>query len=251
MRKLPLFPTLGKVLKKSFVELYQSFGVTLLLSLIWVPGYFLLLMAASPLLLGMKQNAVPNGLPSYGVMALLGITVVNALWAGPITTALYGFYQERKTGYPNLKTFLSLFKQHYLRSAGVHAIYWVAITLLGFNLISAIVHSNFFFKISGMFSAYCLFFLSLMPFFFHPLLFMKNSIFKTIKKSALLLLDNFGVCFWLNLVLGILLVGSLAFPPLMVFLMFAYGAFLIYVVDSGFEAIWAKYGEEPGEEEKQ
>lgn len=235
MNKLPLFPTLGKVLKKSFVEFYQSFGFSLLLGLIWMPGYLALIFVASPILYGIAKQ-----MPSFAVLGMLGLTVVNALLTGPVTTAMYGFYQQRKDGYPSFRSFFATLKQGYWRSAGLHAIYWLVISLLFFNIsLATVPKANFLFKIASLFSVYCVFFLSLLPFFFHPLLHLNHGIKKTIRKSCILLLDNFGVCFWLNLVLGLLLLASTLFP----FLLFGYGGLLIYVIDSGFETIWNKYGD--------
>ncbi len=235
MKKLPLFPTVGAVLKKSFVEFYQSFGFSLLLGVIWLPGYLLLLFIATPILFGMAKQAL-----SFAVLGMIGVTLVNALLAGPITSALYSLYQQRKDGYPSLKSFFGALKQVYWRSAGLHGLYWLVVTLLFFNIgLSAFPKTNLLFKIASLFSVYCVFFLSLLPFFFHPLLHLGHGIKKTIRKSCILLLDNFGVCFWLNLVLGVLLVASTLFP----FLLFGYGGLLIYVIDSGFGQIWNKYGE--------
>ncbi len=235
MKKLPLFPTLGKVLKKSFVEAYQSIGFTFLISLIWQIGYLLMIFAASPILMINSQKS--NG--GSVVLGMLAVTAVNALLLGPLTATLYGFYQQRKEGYPTFKTFINIFKTVYLRAAGINGLLWIANTLFVFNIVTAVPSQNLLLKISGLFSLYCLLFGAMMPFFFHPLIYLGYGIKKTIQKTFILILDNFGLSFWLNLFLGVLLVVSTLF----LFLLFLYGGLMIYVLDSGFGAIWDKYDE--------
>ena len=237
--KLPLFPTIGKVLKKSFAELYLSMGFTILISLIWAIGYLLILLAITPVYYQLTTHK--TDLRGIVVFGLLAATMINTLIAGPLTTTLYGFYQERKESYVSFKVFFQILRKVYWRSAGIHGLYWLVNTLLIFNVVSTSVNQNFLFKVSGLFSMYCVFFFGMMPFFFHPLLNLNQTVKATIRKSFLLLLDNFGISFWLNLVLFLLLMMSSVVPFVMVFLLLGYGAFLIYVIDYAFEMIWNKY----------
>ncbi len=235
MKKLPLFPTLGKVLKTSFIEAYRSLGFTFLISLIWQIGYLLMFFAASPILMiGSQKNSGGSV-----ILGMLAVTVVNALLLGPLTVTLYGLYQQRKAGYPTFKTFIDIFKKVYLRAAGINGLLWLINTLFVFNMVTAFPSQNLLLKISGLFSLYCLLFGAMMPFFFHPLIYLGYGIKKTIQKAFILILDNFGLSFWLNLFLGVLLAASTLF----IFLLFLYGGLMIYILDAGFGAIWDKYDE--------
>jgi Predicted integral membrane protein len=244
MRKLPLFPTFGNVLKKTFVELYNSMGLSVLISCTWCLGFLPILFMMYGLWGGLA-NA--HGLQTYGerfaflVFGSLIVVFWNGLVTGPLTTAWYSLYQARKTDYPSFKLFKQIVKKIYWRSAVIHWLFSAVALILFLNIIIALRNANLLLVVAGVLSAYILFLACLASFYFHPLIHLDNSFKKVIKKSFLLTLDNFGLSFWFSLFLGLmfLLSISLIFPLLLI-----YGAVAVYVTDNGFEPIYQKYDEE-------
>jgi uncharacterized membrane protein YesL len=237
--KLPLFPTIGKILKRSFSELYNSMGFTILMSLIWFIGFLpVVLIAATMVQYLLVSKAARGEAFVFVVVSLLGISLWNGLFAGPVTTAVYGLYQQRKSDYPSFKSFIETFKRFYWRSAAIHWIFSLCVTLLTFNLIIAQMEAGIFFKVAGLISIYILLFVMLMPFYFHPLIYLNNKVKAVIKKTFLLVLDNLGLSLWFSFILGCLFLLSLMIPFLLIL---AYGGLFVYLVDSGFEAIYNKY----------
>jgi uncharacterized membrane protein YesL len=243
MKKLLFFSTFGKTLKKSLQELYNSMGFSILISFMWFLGYLPILFViysfwgvvntAHSTLVGSQQWF-------FGILSLLVISFWNGLVTGPLTTVFYGLYQIRKVDYPSFKLFLQIVKKVYWRSAGIHWVFSLVVTVLVLNVIVAIKNSNLFIMIPGVLSAYVLFLVLLTSFYFHPLIHLDNSFKKVVKKSFLLVVDNIGLSIWLNVFLGLMLFLSigLVFPLLLI-----YGALVIYVVDNGFEPIYQKYEE--------
>jgi uncharacterized membrane protein YesL len=243
MKKLPLFPTLGTVLKKSFSELYSSMGLSILISSTWCLGFLPILFMLYGFWGGMTTN---HGSVAYNERFLflgtgmLMIAFWNGLFTGPLTTAWYSLYQARKTDYPNLGLFWQLFKKHYWCSAGIHWLFSGAAIILLLNMLIAVRNSNLLLTIAGTLSTYILLLVSLCFFYVHPLIQLDNNFKKVVKKSFLLVLDNFGLSLWMSLILGVLFLFSilLIFPLLLI-----YGAVVIYMSDKGFELIYQKYDE--------
>ncbi|HYH05020.1 MAG TPA: hypothetical protein VEC37_18160 [Bacillota bacterium] len=242
MAKLPLFTTVGKSLKNALFELYHAMGYTLITSVIWFLGLmpigFLLLSLVSVLPQILKNSKQLMDAGVFVFVISLVISVVNGLLVGPVTTAFFGMYQDRKEGYPNLKTFFKHFIRFYWLSARVHLVFSIIISLLVFNVMMMVVEPGLLLSVAGIFSLYGLFFLMLLSFYFHPLIFYKNNFKGVFKKAFLLLIDNFGVTFGfgLSLLIMFLLCSALLFPVVLVF-----GAFYIYFIDNGFELIYGKY----------
>lgn len=250
MKKLPLFPTLGDTLKKTFKELYGSMGFSFVLSLLWFAAYLPIIFIFisiyfNPTLLSKVQQ------PGDIFILFFGISLVSSIWnglvAGPVTTALYGLYENRKSDYPNPRMFFQIFKKCYTRSAGVHFVYSLVVTALLLNFVIIFTQPTTLMLIAGIISLYMLFFLILLQFYFHPLLFLDNSFKKVVKKSFLLTMDNLGLTFWYAAIIGLLPVLTLFIPQIMpvtmLILFFIYGAFIIYIINHGFETIYAKYDE--------
>ncbi len=243
MKKLPFFATLGNTLKKTFIEIYSSMGLSFLISLTWCMSFLPILFTLYGLWGGL---ATAHGLSASGdrfAFFLLGsifIAFWNGLLTGPITTAWYGIYQVRKGDYVSFKKFLEIFKKSYWRSAGVHWIYSFLIVIMLLNIVIAFRNSNLLLIIAGVLSAYMLFLFSLTSFYFHPLIYLDNTLKKVIKKSFLLTMDNMSLTLALSLFMGLMFVISigLVFPLLLV-----YGALAVYVMDYGFEPIYQKYDE--------
>jgi uncharacterized membrane protein YesL len=243
MKKLPLFPTLGSTLKKSFMELYSSMGLSILISFTWFLGYLPILFMIYVLWGALNTT---HGLVTFNdrfmfyIIGSLGIAFWNGLLTGPLTTAWYGLYQLRKTDYPSFKSFLQIFKRIYWRSASIHWTFSFVIIILLLNATIAVRNSNLLLIISGILSVYVLFLVILTSFYFHPLIHLDNTFKKVIKKSFLLVLDNIGLSIWFSAFLGLMfMIGiGLVFPLLLI-----YGALVIYVIDKGFELIYQKYDE--------
>lgn len=236
MTKLTLFPTFGRTVKKSLVELYTSMGFSFLLSALWFIGFLpILLMLGLLIAAGETQRE----LFSFLIIDLLGISFWNGLVSGPLTTALYGLYQVRKTDYPSIKAFWLVLKKVYWRSAGLHWVFSLAATVLIFNIIMALSSfKNYTLLIPGVLSVYILFLVALAFYYFHPLLYLGNSFKKVVKKSFLLVLDNMGLSLFFALFFGIIfLISAVLVFPLFVL----YGALVVYITDNGFEAIYQKY----------
>ena len=100
MKKLPFFSTFGNTLKKTFIELYNSMGLSILISLTWFIGFLPILFMMYGLWGGL---ATAQGMKTFGdrlMFLIIGSLVVafwNGLLTGPLTTAWYGLYQARKT----------------------------------------------------------------------------------------------------------------------------------------------------------
>jgi uncharacterized membrane protein YesL len=243
MKKLPFFSTLGHTLKNSFIELYSSMGLSILISFTWCLGFLPILFMLYGLWGGV---ASAHGLSTAGdrfmffFIGSLGIAFWNGLLTGPLTTAWYGLYQIRKSDYPSFKLFRQIFKKIYWRSASIHWLVSVVILILCLNIMIAFRNSGLLLIVAGVFSAYVLFLVSLTSFYFHPLICLDNTFKKVIKKSFLLTFDNIGLTLWFSIFLGLMFLLSIAFVfPLLLI----YGAIVIYVIDKGFETIYQKYDE--------
>lgn len=238
--KLPLFPTLGKTLKHTLSEVYSSMGFSILLSLIWFISYLPVLIIFSVTVQSLFQ--VKSGqfgeVAFFAVFGLLGAAFWNGLIAGPLTTSIYGLYQLRKVDYPSCKSFIELFKKVYWRSATIHWIFSLGITVLVANLLIALLETGFFLKLAGIISLYFLFFIVLMPFFFHPLIYLDNKFKAVFRKSFLLVLDNFALSFFFGILSLFFFLLCIAIPFLLIL---CYGALMIYLINYGFEAIYNKY----------
>jgi uncharacterized membrane protein YesL len=237
--KLPIFPIIGKSFKESFVELYGSLGFTLLVSLIWFGCYLPILFIVGAFLLRKMPKPPQPGEIMFLVMVFLFLFCIwNSFGAGPIFSATYGLYQERKEDYASVKMYFRILKKYYWLSAGVWGIFSLAFSMLFLNIIIALMGRQVVVLVAGAISVYMLFFILLMSFYFNPLIQLGNSWKKVIRKSFLLVLDNFGLSFWFILVLTVLLVLSIYIPFIFVML---YGAMLIYFSDKGFGAVYNKY----------
>ena len=241
MKKLPLFPTLGQTLKKSLIELYSAMGFSLLISATWFVVYLPILLLIFSFL-GSLNTA--HGLVSFSVRNLFGlislflISFWNGLLIGPFTTAWYGLYQARKTDYPSFKLFFQIFQKVYWRSAAIHWVFSLIVSVLILNVTIAMRGSNLLLTISGIISAYVLLIVVLTSFYFHPLIYWIIHLKKWPKKSFLLVMDNIGLSIWLSAFLGLILLISIS---LVIPLLLIYGALMIYVIDKGFELIYQKY----------
>lgn len=243
VKKLPFFPTFGNTLKKTFIELYNSMGLSILISFTWFLGFLPVLFMMYGLWGGL---ATVQDLKTFGdrlIFLFIGslfIAFWNGLLTGPLTTTWYSLYQARKTEYPSFKLFSQIFKKIYWRSAGIHWLFSLVVAVLFLNIIIAARNSSLLLIVAGIFSAYILFLVCMAAFYFHPLIHLDNSFKKVIKKSFLLTLDNIGLTIWFNIFLGLIFLISigLIFPLLLI-----YGAVVIYVIDKGFDSIYQKYDE--------
>lgn len=242
MAKLPLLPTLGKTLKNSLAELYISMGFTLITSVIWfaafTPIIFVVIAAVSYLPTVINETKQLGNAVTLLFCTSLLIGLLNGLLTGPVTTALYALYQERKESYPNIKSFFKGFIRYYWISARVHWAYSLVSGIFIFNILLLTVEKSMVFLLAGIFSIYALFFLWLIAFFLHPLIYYKHGFIAIFKKAFLLTLDNLGLVFCLSLLLTLMFVLSFSLVFLIVLV---YGAFYIYFVDNGFELIYSKY----------
>ncbi len=243
MRKLPFFATFGNTLKKTFIEVYSSMGLSILISFTWCVSFLPILFMLYGLWGGL---ATAHGLSTSGdrfaffLMGALFIAFWNGFLTGPLTTAWYGIYQVRKSDYPSFKKFLEIFKKNYWRSASIHWLHSFLIVILLLNIVIAFRNSNLLLIIAGVLSAYMLFLFSLTSFYFHPLIYLDNTFKKVIKKSFLLTVDNMSLTLFFTVFMGLMFILSigLVFPLLLI-----YGAIAIYVIEYGFEPIYQKYDE--------
>ncbi len=242
MTKLSVFPTLGMVIKKSFIEMYQSFTFSSLISIILaicnLPIFMIIFATFSFIAENVPKNIPVSDQFSMLIWGLILCGIWNTIVVAPITTAFYCLYQNKKEGYPGFKTFFSILIKHYRASFTVYGLFSLAFILLFMNVIIALMERTIFFFIIGMFSFYLLIFLILMSFYFVPLIHLNNSIKKTIKKAFLLVMDNTGMTICLMLLLGVLFGLSIVLPILW---FLAYGAILIYITDLGFNEIYNRY----------
>ncbi len=237
--KLPIFPTIGKNFKESFLELYSSLGFTLLVSLVWFVCYLPILFFVGALLLRkMPQPFQPGEIMFFVMLFLFLFFIWNSLLAGPVFGAAYGLYQERKEDYASFKMYFRIFKKYYRISVGIWGTFSLVFSILFLNIVIALMGRQTLVMVAGAISVYMMFFILLMSFYFNPLIQLGNSWKKVIRKSFLLVLDNFGLSIWFMLVLTALLVLSIYIP--FIFVMF-YGAMLIYFTDKGFGAVYNKY----------
>jgi uncharacterized membrane protein YesL len=247
-QKLPVFSTLGKTLKSSGAEVYRSLGYSLVTSLIWflafIPVLYVAMTIPAALTLQLKQakNLLDTGLLSF--TGILLVAILNGFVTGPVTTALFALFQEKKEGYPNVKSFFKALGRFYWLSALVHLAFSLIVSVLIFNMLVMIADKALLMKVAGIFSVYALIFLMLFSYYLHPLIYYKNRFSGVFKKAFLLTLDNLGIsiCWSLVLVLTFLISIGLIFPLLLLF-----GAFYIYLLDNGFELIALKY--EPVDEQ--
>ncbi|MGD8399723.1 MAG: hypothetical protein PVH64_02130 [Bacillota bacterium] len=242
MMKLPVFPTVGKTLKNSGAELYRSLGYSLVTSLIWflafTPILYIILMIPTALAIEMKQakNLMDAGMASF--FGIVVVALLNGLLTGPVTTALFALFQEKKEGYPNIWSFFKCLVRIYWLSARVHLVCSLLVSVLFFNLLVMVADQGLLMKVCGIFSIYGLILLMLLSLYIHPLIFYQKRFGSVFKKAFLLTLDNMGISVLLGLAVALIFLVSLGliFPVLLLF-----GALYIYLLDNGFELIAQKY----------
>lgn len=246
MVKIPTFPNIWKSLKVTFKEIYHSLGFTTITSSIWficyLPILVVTLSTANYLISPQFKGHPITDAAAFAPSLFLLITIWNGLLAGPVTTAIYGMYQVRKEELVNVRTFFTMFKKFYWRSACVHWISSLITTMFVFNVTIAVRRGGFAIIIAGIISIYSWFFLTLMTAYYNPLLYLDNKITKVLRKSFLITLDNFAFSFWQGLILAVLFCFCLVVSFLLILV---YGAFLIYFVNSNFDIIYNRYESEP------
>lgn len=249
MTKLPLFPTLGQSLKKTFSELYQSMSLSFLYSIIWfithLPVIILMPVNIYAVIKGLQSGIEVNGIIVAFSVYMLLIVFWYGLVAGPTITALYGLLQVRKEDYIGIKTFIEIFRSHYWLSARVYWVVTLALSILSTNLIIGLLSKNLIFLGISIFSFYLVFLLMLMSFYISPLIYFKNKFRSVFKKALLLALDNFWLSVLFGVFIGIVLLISIIIA---VPLFFVFGAFYLLLMDNGFQAILQKYDSEKNNE---
>lgn len=242
MIKLSVFPTIGKITKNTFKEIYQSFSYSALTSIVsatfYIPVLLIMFGTFSIITESAKKGITANELVSIFIWGLILSSIWNVLVAAPVTTAFYSFYQNKKESYPGFKTFFNLLWKHYRPTFIVNGLFSITFVMLFINVMLALVERSVLMTVIGIFSFYLLLFVSLMSFYFAPLIYLNNGIKKTIKKAFLLVMDNTGITIGLMLLLGILFILTLLLPVLWFLI---YGAILVYVTDFGFNAIYERY----------
>jgi uncharacterized membrane protein YesL len=239
MTKLPFLPTLGRTLKNSLVGFYGSLGYAMLMSIIWFIPYLPVVLIILGVVFIPATSKIPAGeIFTMRIWAFFLVAFWNSFVSGPINTALYSLFQERKTDYPSIGMFFRLFKKFYWASVRVTLVFSIAVALLFMNIWIMLGTRNILLMVAGVISVYVLFAIWLMQFYIAPLIYLGNSFKKVIRKSFLLTMDNFALTFSFSLILGILLIVSIILP---IFAILLYGGFLIFVMDQGFEVIYNKY----------
>ncbi len=242
MNKLPVFPTIGMIIKNVFKEIYQSFSYSALTSMVYGTVSFPILLIVfatfSMIADGSKKNINASEMFSIFIWALMLGAIWNTFVVAPITTAFYSLYQNKKESYPGFKTFFSMLWKYYRPSITINGLFSLAFILLFMNVMIALLQRSTLLIVTGMVSFYLLIFIGLMSFYFAPLIYLNNGIKKTIKKAFLLVLDNTGMTIVLMLILGILYGLTMIFP---VFWFLIFGAILTYVTDLGFNKIYDRY----------
>jgi len=239
--KLPFFPTIGKNLGQSLAEMYKSLGFTLLIDLLWFFGYVPIFTMALVSLKAIPQSPQPGDLLQSVLFFLISFCIWHSLVAGPLMTIVYTLYQERRIEYPSFKMFGQLFRRFYWRSVKINALFSLTLSLLFLNVILALNFPNILFLASGIVSLYCLLFVLMMSFYFNPLIYLENPLKKVIRKSFLLVIDNFLISFGFTAVLGIVAAVCITFPIAMFLMAIIYGPLLVYFTDRGFEAVYGRY----------
>ncbi len=242
MAKLKVFPTTGMVIKNTFKEIYQSFSYSVLMSIIYgtvsIPTLLIIVASFSITAGGWENSITANELFSVFTWTMVLGAIWNTFVVAPVTTAFYSLYQVKKESYPGFKTFFSLLGKYYRPSIVVNGLFSLSFILLFMNVMIGIIERSTLLFVTGMLSFYLQVFISLMSFYFAPLIYLNNSIKKTIKKAFLLVLDNTLLTIALMLVLGLLFGVTILFP---VFWFLVYGAILVYVTDLGFNMIYGRY----------
>lgn len=242
MTKLSVFPTIGKVIKDTFKEIYQSFSYSALTSIFSATFYIPILLIIFGTFTIISQSAKKSITASEFISILVWGMVLSAIWnalvAAPVTTAFYSLYQNKKENYPGFKTFFTILWKVYRVSFAVNGLFSLTFVLLFMNVMLGLMERTTLLIAIGILSFYLLLFVSLMSFYFAPLIHLNNGIKKTIKKAFLLVMDNTGMTISLMLLLGVLFVLTLLLPVIWFLI---YGAILVYVTDLGFNAIYNRY----------
>lgn len=240
-KKLPIFPTIGKGLGESFVEMYKSMGFSAIIDLFWFIGYMPIFFVSLVSLQAIHQPPKPGDILQSAFLLLGFFCIWHSLVAGPLFTAVYALYQERKVEYPNFKMFRQLFGKYYWRSVSIHGVFSLGVSLLLLNIILALYFTNFLFLAAGIVSFYVLLFIIMMSFYFNPLIHLDNPLKKVLRKSFLLVLDNLLISFGFILVFGIIVAVCIKFVVLLFLLMIIYGPLLVYFTDRSFTAVYGRY----------
>lgn len=239
--KLPFFPTIARNLGQSVVEMYKSIGFTLLIDLLWFIGYVPVFFVAMVSAQAIPQPPQPEDFLLSLLVFLFFFCIWHTLVAGPLMTTVYTLYQERKLEYPSVKMFGQLYRRFYWRSVRINGVFSLAFSLCFLNVILALNFPNPLFLAAGIVSFYCLLFMLMMSFYFNPLIYLDNSFKKVIRKSFLLVIDNFWISFGFIAVFGVILGVCLSSTVLMFLITIIYGPLLIYFTDRVFEAVYGRY----------
>lgn len=242
MTKLKVFPTIGMVIKNTFKEIYQSFSYSVLISLVFsilsIPILAIIYNAFQQIVNSSTTGITPNELFSILIITLIFIAIWNVLVMAPLITAFYSLHQVKKEDYPGFKTFFGLLWKYYLPSITVNGLFSLAFILLFMNVMIGLIERSNLLFLSGMLSFYLQLFISLMSFYFAPLIYLNNGIKKTLKKAFLLAMDNTLLTIALMMLLVIFCGLFFMIAPIWFLI---YGGFLVYVTDFGFNAIYNRY----------
>jgi uncharacterized membrane protein YesL len=238
-KKLPIFPTIGKHLGESFVEIYKSMGFSFVIDVFWFIGYVPVFIVALVSLKAIQHP--PLDILQSAILFSIFFCIWHSLVASPLVTAVYALYQERKVDYLSVKMFWRLFRKYYWRSMSIHGVFSLGLGLLFLNIILALFYTNFLFLAAGIVSFYVLLFIVMMSFYFNPLIYLGNSFIKVLRKSFLLVLDNLLISLGFILVFTIILLVCIKIVILMFLLIVIYGPLLIYFTDKSFEAVYGRY----------
>lgn len=197
-----------QVIVKSFKALYEYIGMVMITNLIWF------LVGFSPLLILMLLNV------DYVFAYLLGV-LLTPLFLGPATaSAHYVMVRLMDREETRVSDFKVGFRKFFTKGMGLVYLNGILVFILVVDLIFSVNSTNTFFRLlTGLWVWFILFWMVIMQYVF-PLLVQHNlGVLATMKRAALLAMDNVGLSLALTLVNGLLLGLSvvLAAPFLLFF----------------------------------
>jgi uncharacterized membrane protein YesL len=192
-------------LKEAGIKLYDHMGIAMFFSLLW------LFMGVAPLFL------VYPLLVEAWLLGGLVLVLVSALLFVPTTCAVWEMCRRlRDRQDAGGRAFFRAFGAYYKRAFVIGLADGFLFLVLAADLYFAFKTGNKFFQFMGGIWIWFGVFLVLMQIYLFPLLVDGNSVKKTFKKAALLVLDNLGNSLLILLETVAVLFLSLLLPPLLV-----------------------------------
>ncbi len=222
-----------QIIRKGFRYSYDYLGMVIASSALWfVTGFF-------PILIVTSFNKYIQSPIAYGVAVLVTLIVL-----GPSTAAVHGIAAAILDNEDTrVREFFKFFRKYFWRSTALMLLNVLILLILASDLIFTLNNPNRFIQMLSGIWVYFFIFWALMSNYIFPFVVNQDvGVLLTMKRSALLALDNLVVTIILSLAVLIVVVLSVVLAAPVLLLMLGIIAFLQNV---GYRELMQKYDEAP------